>query len=135
MKKQEKDMDNHILNARQESLEFAVNTVEEILEATRSPLKYLEGESASIYKDLEQWGWFETYPLYETDNQSLYRRIIAMLKFNQIRNDHIYEGHGSDESVGREKQWRFIMERLDTLYHSDEDEDQDTSAIDKELDT
>jgi hypothetical protein len=61
--------------------------LEDILAAYKNPEKGLQGESLKVWKEIVDWDWLDDYPIDDPKNILIYRRMLAMNQFRQLRHE------------------------------------------------
>ena len=79
--------DDELSKIKVQAFQDTDQVIEEILAAYRNPEKGLSGESLKIWKEIEEWDWLEEYPIEESKNILIYRRMLAMNRFRKLRHE------------------------------------------------
>lgn len=70
---------------RVKAMEHGTSIVDAIVTAFKDPAKPLTGEALRVYQELKEWGWLDDYPIQENSHQMMYRKMLAMEKFRQLK--------------------------------------------------
>lgn len=70
---------------RVNAMEYGASIVDSIITAFKDPAQPLTGEALRIYQELKDWGWLDDAPIMEHEHQMMYRKMIAMEKYRQLK--------------------------------------------------
>ena len=87
---------------RVQAMEHGAQIVNSIIAACGDPSKPLAGESLRVYQDLKDWGWLDDHPIRDEHNQMMYRKMVAMDKYRQLKRQ-------SDPNNKPRSKWEKVM--------------------------
>jgi hypothetical protein len=67
------------------AMEHGSSIVSAIVDAFKDPSKPLGGEALRVYNELKEWEWLEDAPIMKSEFQTMYRKMIAMEKYRQLK--------------------------------------------------
>jgi len=67
------------------ALEKAGNFVVNMKKAKTDPTVQIAGEALKIYKELEEWGWLDQFPVEDESNSWMYQTMIAMTQYRHMK--------------------------------------------------
>jgi hypothetical protein len=68
-----------------DAMERASQLIEAMRAAKTNPIVKIEGEALSVYNELEEWGWFENFPIEDEKHDWIYRTMLAMTQYRHLR--------------------------------------------------
>ena len=77
--------DDELSKLKVQALHNADQILDEILKAYKNPEHGLQGEALKVWKEIVDWDWLEEYPIDDQKNILIYRRILAMNQFRDLR--------------------------------------------------
>lgn len=81
---------NNSTNPKIQAVDKSVTIYAQIREACERPDKSINGESLKIYKELDDWGLLDKYPITNVEYKHFYVTIIAIhLMKNEKKSDKI----------------------------------------------
>lgn len=91
---------------RVKAMEHGEKVVSDIVSAFKDPSNPVIGETLKVYQELKEWGWLESCPIQEAANQIMYKKMIAMDKYRQLKwsRDHA-------SSAKPKSKWEKVMGR------------------------
>ena len=89
-----------------EALEKAREYVEAMRLAKTNPTVSIDGEALKIWKELEEWGWLNRFPIENEDNSWLYEHMLAM---TQYRHKKWQAAHPVPKDKPKKSKWEVVM--------------------------
>lgn len=70
---------------QQQAFDWADKVLKAWDDARSSPTKALAGESLAAYERLDEWDWFDNFPVDDPHNRRIVRLILAMNKYGKLK--------------------------------------------------
>lgn len=86
-----------------EAMKKATDMYECMIVAKTDPTASIGGETLKSFKEFEEWGWFDRYPIDEEENKWVYTMVIAMTQYRHLRWKHEHP------EAAKKTKWERVM--------------------------
>lgn len=92
---------------RVEAMKMGSDIVDGMRAAKTNPTVSIDGESLRVWKEFEEWGFLEKYPIEDENNKWLYQTIIAMTQYRHFR----WKKENPVKQKRKLTKWEYVMGR------------------------